>query len=88
MGYYKKPKPETIANRILDNKEKYKFQIVELKKVVNDDDQSKFVRDMYQALVTGRKITPKMEKAINNIVKKKSTSGKRKEKVKEGENTS
>ena len=70
MGYYKKPKPETIANRILENKEKYKFQIVELKKVVNDDDQSKFVRDMYQALVTGRKITPKMEKAINGIVKK------------------
>ena len=70
MGYYKKPKPETIAKRILENKEKYKFQIVELKKVVNDDDQSKFVRDMYQALVTGRKITPKMEKAINGIVKK------------------
>ena len=52
MGYFKKPKPETIAERILENKSKYKFQIVELKKVVNDDDQSKFVRDMYQALVT------------------------------------
>ena len=47
MGYYKKPKPETIANRILENKEKYKFQIVELKKVVNDDDQSKFVSTRY-----------------------------------------
>jgi len=70
MGYYKKPKPETIANRILENKEKYKFQKKKKKKVVNDDDQSKFVRDMYQALVTGRKITPKMEKAINGIVKK------------------
>jgi len=66
MGYFKKPKPETIANRILENKETYKFQIVELKKLVNDKDQSKFVRDMYQALVTGRKITPKMSDAIKN----------------------
>lgn len=70
MGYFKKPKPETIAKRILENKETYKFQIVELKKVVNDKDQSKFVRDMYQALVTGRKITPKMLDSINNIVKR------------------
>lgn len=70
MGYFKKPKPETIANRILENKETYKFQIVELKKLVNDKDQSKFVRDMYQALVTGRKITPKMLDSINNIVKR------------------
>lgn len=70
MGYFKKPKPETIAKQILENKETYKFQIVELKKVVNDKDQSKFVRDMYQALVTGRKITPKMLDSINNIVKR------------------
>tara|TARA_R110002074_G_scaffold294111_1_gene465664 strand:- start:263 stop:703 length:441 start_codon:yes stop_codon:yes gene_type:complete len=70
MGYFKKPKPETIATRILENKETYKFQIVELKKLVNDKDQSKFVRDMYQALVTGRKITPKMLDSINNIVKR------------------
>jgi hypothetical protein len=70
MGYFKKPKPETIAKRILENKETYKFQIVELKKVVNDKDQSKFVRDMYQALVTGRRITPKMLDSINNIVKR------------------
>ena len=32
MGYYKKPKPETIAKRILENKDKYKSQIIELKK--------------------------------------------------------
>ena len=70
MGYFRKPKPETIAKRILENKETYKFQIVELKKLVNDKDQSKFVRDMYQALVTGRKITPKMLDSINNIVKR------------------
>ena len=70
MGYFKKPKPETIAERILENKSKYKFQIVELKKVLNDNDQTKFVRDMYQALVTGRKITPKMENASNGIGKK------------------
>ncbi len=70
MGYFKKPKPETIAKQILENKETYKFQIVELKKLVNDKDQSKFVRDMYQALVTGRKITPKMLDSINNIVKR------------------
>ena len=70
MGYFKKPKPETIAKRILENKETYKFQIVELKKLVNDKDQSKFVRDMYQALVTGRRITPKMLDSINNIVKR------------------
>ena len=70
MGYFKKPKPETIAKQILENKETYKFQIVELKKLVNDKDQSKLVRDMYQALVTGRKITPKMLDSINNIVKR------------------
>ncbi len=70
MGYFKKPKPETIAKQILENKETYKFQIVELKKLVNDKDQSKFVRDMYQALVTGRRITPKMLDSINNIVKR------------------
>ena len=70
MGYFRKPKPETISKLILENKETYKFQIVELKKLVNDKDQSKFVRDMYQALVTGRKITPKMLDSINNIVKR------------------
>ena len=70
MGYFKKPKPETIAKRILENKETYTFQIVELKKLVNDKDQSKFVRDMYQALVTGRKITPKMADAIMNGIKR------------------
>lgn len=70
MGYFKKPKPETTAKRILENKEEYKSQIVELKKVINDKDQTKFVRDMYQALVTGRKITRKMKDSINNIVKR------------------
>jgi hypothetical protein len=70
MGYYKKPKPETIAKRILENKDKYKSQIIELKKVINDKDQNNFVKDMYNALVTGRKITPKMESVINKIVKK------------------
>ena len=48
------------------NKERYEFQIIELKKiiekqVIDSGSSDEFRFDMYVALISGRKITPKME---------------------------
>ena len=56
------------------NKEEYGVQIIELKKiierqVVDSGSSDEFASDMYVALISGRKITPKMEAAIDRIIK-------------------
>ena len=56
------------------NKKEYVVQIVELKKIIerqvlDTGNSDEFSSDMYVALVSGRKITEKMEDAINRIIK-------------------
>ena len=56
------------------NKEQFGVQIIELKKIIEKQvldtgDSDQFASDMYVALVSGRKITEKMEDAINRIIK-------------------
>ena len=59
------------------NKKEFGVQIVTLKKIINDQvlatgKSDLFTSDMLVALISGRKITPKMEDAINNIIKRNS----------------
>ena len=59
------------------NKNIYGVQIIELKKIISEQVRhggkaEVFVSDMLVALVSGRKITPKMESAIDNIIKRNS----------------
>ena len=56
------------------NKERYGVQIIELKKIIERQvidlgSSDEFTSDMYVALISGRKITPKMEAAIDRIIK-------------------
>ena len=56
------------------NKKEYGVQIVELKKIIerqvlDSGSSDEFASDMYVALISGRKITPKMEAAIDKIIK-------------------
>tara|TARA_B100000131_G_scaffold206270_1_gene198381 strand:- start:5 stop:448 length:444 start_codon:yes stop_codon:yes gene_type:complete len=56
------------------NKKEYGVQIVELKKIIerqvlDTGDSDQFASDMYVALISGRKITPKMEAAIDRLIK-------------------
>jgi hypothetical protein len=59
------------------NKNIYGVQIIELKKIISEQVRhggkaDMFTSDMLVALVSGRKITPKMESAIDNIIKRNS----------------
>ena len=59
------------------NKKEYGVQITGLKKIINNQVEScgssdEFTSNMLVALVSGRKITPKMENAISNIIKRNS----------------
>ena len=56
------------------NKEEYGVQMIELKKIIERQvletgSSDEFTSDMYVALMSGRKITPKMESAIDSIIK-------------------
>ena len=56
------------------NKEEYGVQMIELKKIIERQvletgSSDEFTSDMYVALMSGRKITPKMESAIDKIIK-------------------
>ncbi len=72
--YYKKPK--TDSKLIKENTEKYSKQIKQLNHIINDDDYYTndgyldFIKNMYDALVSGRKISVKMESAIQGIISK------------------
>ena len=59
------------------NKKEFGVQITELKKIINNQvktcgSSDEFTSNMLVALVSGRKITTKMENAINNIIKRNS----------------
>ena len=63
-----------MNNWIERNKEEYGVQIIELKKIIerqvlDTGSSDEFTSDMYVALMSGRKITPKMESAIDKIIK-------------------
>ena len=56
------------------NKKEYGVQMIELKKIIerqvlDTGSSDEFTSDMYVALISGRKITEKMEAAINRIIK-------------------
>tara|TARA_E500000331_G_C17011763_1_gene606732 strand:- start:8 stop:475 length:468 start_codon:yes stop_codon:yes gene_type:complete len=54
------------------NKKHYGKRIDQLNHIITDMsyEENEFITTMYQALVSGRKITPKMEKSITTIVKR------------------
>ena len=61
-------------NWVERNKEQFGVQIIELKKIIEKQvldtgSSDEFASDMYVALMSGRKITPKMESAIDKIIK-------------------
>ena len=61
-------------NWIERNKEQFGVQIIELKKIIekqvlDSGSSDEFASDMYVALISGRKITEKMEAAIDRIIK-------------------
>ena len=56
------------------NKEQFGVQIIELKKIIENQvlasgKSDEFTSDMYVALISGRKITEKMESAIDKLIK-------------------
>ena len=69
--------PKYTNKWVEHNKKEFGVQIVTLKKIINEQVKScgksdEFTSDMLVALISGRKITPKMEDAINNIIKRNS----------------
>jgi hypothetical protein len=59
------------------NKKEYGVQIIELKKIIANQVRdggkaNEFTSDMLVAIISGRKITEKMQNAINGIIKKES----------------
>ena len=57
------------------NKKEFGVQIIALKKIIEEQvragaQSDGFTSDMLVAMQSGRKITPKMENAINNIIKR------------------
>ena len=72
-GYYRKPKPETMKKNRETYAELYKEEIKWFKDNLQTLTETKnnFMIDMYTVLITGgRKITPKMEDAIKNGIKR------------------
>ena len=69
--------PKYTNKWVEHNKKEFGVQIVTLKKIINEQVKScgksdEFTSDMLVALISGRKITPKMENAIDNIIKRNS----------------
>ena len=63
------------------NKKEYGVQIIQLKKIIESQVKdggkaNEFTSDMLVAIVSGRKITEKMQNAINGIIKKESPDAK------------
>jgi hypothetical protein len=68
--YWKNPKPETVKKWIDNNKKLYSKEITELLFIVEHGVKDNFTISMYNALISGRKITDKMLIAIHNIIKR------------------
>ena len=75
--YYKKPNPEKVQEWIANNEKLYSKEIKELKFIIETGEKNEFTFSMYNALVTGRKITPKMEESIKKIIKSNSPEHRR-----------
>ena len=72
---YSKVSPSTRKQWVEHNKKEFGVQIIALKEIINKQvldagSSDTFTSDMLVALISGRKITPKMENAINNIIKR------------------
>ena len=68
---------KTRQEYIDNNKKRFSSQIKSLKEIINKQVEScgssdEFTSNMLVALISGRKITPKMENAIDNIIKRNS----------------
>ena len=73
--FYRKPKPETMKKNRESYAEIFKDEIKWCKENLQTltETKNKFMIEMYAILVSGgRKITPKMENAINKIIKRNS----------------
>ena len=75
---YKKPNPEKVQEWIVNNKKLYSKEIRELLFIIETGEKNEFILSMYNALVSGRKITTKMEESINKIIKSNSPEHRRK----------
>ena len=68
---------KTRQEYIDNNKKRFSLQIKSLKEIINQQvidsgSSDEFTSNMLVALISGRKITPKMENAIDNIIKRNS----------------
>ena len=68
---------KTRQEYIDNNKKRFSSQIKSLKEIINQQvidsgSSDEFTSNMLVALISGRKITPKMENAIDNIIKRNS----------------
>ena len=68
---------KTRQEYIDNNKKRFSSQIKSLKEIINKQvegcgSSDEFTSNMLVALISGRKITPKMENAIDNIIKRNS----------------
>ena len=67
--YYSKPKPETILKNKENNQKLYSKEIKWCQDNLESIGKDKFLRDMYNILVTGkRKMTPKMIEAVQRAM--------------------
>ena len=76
--YFKKPNPEKVQEWIANNEKLYSTEIKELLFIIKTDKKNEFTLSMYNALVSGRKITSKMLEAIKKIIKSNSPEHRRK----------
>ena len=76
--YFKKPNPEKVQEWIANNEKLYSKEIKELLFIIKTSKKNEFILSMYNALIGGRKITPKMEESIKRIIKSNSPEHRRK----------
>ena len=75
--YYKKPNPDKVQKWIANNEKLYSKEIKELLFIIKTSKKNEFVLSMYNALVSGRTITIKMEESIKRIIKSNSPEHRR-----------
>ena len=75
--YFKKPNPEKVQEWIANNEKLYSTEIKELLFIIKTGKKNEFTLSMYNALVSGRKITPKMLESIKRIIKTNSPEHRR-----------
>ena len=75
--YYKKPNPDKVQEWITNNEKLYSKEIKELLFIIKTGEKNEFTLSMYNALVSGRNITPKMEESIKKIIKSNSPEHRR-----------